>query len=285
MEHDRPSSTADGAALMRAVHRVLDRPRILDDPFAALLIGPERKAALQGDPSVFDTPELRRLRASIAVRSRYAEDCLADAVRRGTRQYVILGAGLDSFAYRNPFTAEGLHVYEVDHPNTQAWKRERLAAAGVELPASLTFVAIDFERETIPHAMRRSGFDAGAATFVSWLGVTVYLARDAVLRTLAWVTSLGAGSEIVFSFVTTPAPERAAAAPALSSLAARAAAQGEPWVTFFDPADLVRELEQLGFAEIEDFGAPQAVARYYGGRRDGLRPGGLGHLMRARTKG
>jgi O-methyltransferase involved in polyketide biosynthesis len=133
--------------------------------------------------------------------------------------------------------------------------------------------------------MRRSGFDAGAPTFVSWLGVTVYLARDAVLRTLAWVASLGAGSEIVFSFVTTPAPERAAAAPALSSLAARAAAQGEPWVTFFDPADLVRELEQLGFAEIEDFGAPQAVARYYGGRRDGLRPGGLGHLMRARTKG
>jgi len=278
MEPDRPSSTADGAALMRAVHRLLDRPRILDDPLAALLIGPERKAALQGDPSVFDTPELRRLRASIAVRSRYAEDCLADAVRRGTRQYVILGAGLDSFAYRNPFAAEGLHVYEVDHPNTQAWKRERLAAAGVALPASLTFVAIDFERETIPQAMHRSGFDAGAATFVSWLGVTVYLARDAVLRTLAWVASLGAGSEIVFSFVTTPAP-------AFSSLAARAAAQGEPWVTFLEPADLVRELERLGFAEIEDFGAPQAVARYYGGRREELRPGGLGHLMRARTKG
>jgi methyltransferase (TIGR00027 family) len=285
MEHDRPSSTADGAALMRAVHRLLDRPPILDDPLAALLIGPERKTALQGDPSVLDTPELRRLRASIAIRSRYAEDCLADAVARGTRQYVILGAGLDSFAYRNAFAADGLHVYEVDHPNTQAWKRERLAAAGVELPASLTFVAIDFERETIPEAMRRSGFDAGAATFVSWLGVTVYLAREAVLRTLAWVASLGAGSEIVFSYVTTPALDRGGAAPVLSSVAARAASHGEPWVTFFDPPDLVRELEQLGFAELEDFGAAQAVARYYGGRRDGPGPGGLGHLMRARTAG
>jgi len=284
MEEDRPSSTADGAALMRAVHRLLDQPRILDDPLAARLIGPERNAALQGDPRVFDTPELRRLRASIALRSRYAEDCLAEAVRCGTRQYVILGAGLDSFAYRNPFAASGLHVYEVDHPSTQAWKRARLAAARIELPASLTFVAIDFERETIAEAMSRSGFDAGALTFVSWLGVTVYLAREAVLRTLAWVASLGPGSEIVFSYVTTPSPERAAVAPTLSSLAAHAAAQGEPWVTFFQPAALTRELEQLGFAEVEDFGAAQAVARYYGGRRDALRPGGLGHLMRARTR-
>jgi methyltransferase (TIGR00027 family) len=284
MQEDRPSSTADGAALMRAVHRLLDRPPILDDPLAARLIGPERRAVLQGDPRVFDTPELRRLRASIAVRSRYSEDCLADAVRRGTRQYVILGAGLDSFAYRNPFAGSGLHVYEVDHPSTQAWKRERLQAAGIDLPPSLTFVAIDFEREIIAEAMSRSGFDAGAATFVSWLGVTVYLAREAVLRTLAWVASLGPGSEIVFSYVTTPAPERAAAPPVLSSLAARAASKGEPWVTFFEPAALARELEQLGFAEVEDFGGAQAVARYYGGRRDGLGPGGLGHLTRARTK-
>src|SRR5262245_1086546 len=284
MQEDRPSSTADGAALMRAVHRLLDPPPILDDPLAERPPGPEPKAALHGDPRVFDTPELRRLRASIAVRSRYSEDCLADAVRRGTRQYVILGAGLDSFAYRNPFAGSGLHVYEVDHPSTQAWKRERLQAAGIDLPPSLTFVAIDFEREIIAEAMSRSGFDAGAATFVSWLGVTVYLAREAVLRTLAWVASLGPGSEIVFSYVTTPAPERAAAPPVLSSLAARAASKGEPWVTFFEPAALARELEQLGFAEVEDFGGAQAVARYYGGRRDGRGPGGLGHLMRARTK-
>ena len=284
MQDDRPSSTAEGAALLRAAHRLLDQPPILDDPLAARLIGPERTAVLHGDPKVLDTPELRRLRASIAVRSRYAEDCLAEAVRRGTRQYVILGAGLDSFAYRNPFAGSGLQVYEVDHPNTQAWKRARLQAAGIDLPASLTFVAIDFERETIAEAMSRSGFDAGAATFISWLGVTVYLAREAVLRTLAWVASLGPGSEIVFSYVTTSAPEGSAVAPALSSLAARAASQGEPWVTFFEPAALVRELQQLGFAEVEDFGGAQAVARYYGGRRDGLRPGGLGHLMRARTK-
>ena len=122
----RPSTTAERAAVLRAAHQLLDRPSILEDPIALRLIGAERAAALRADPQPFDTPAARRLRASIAIRSRYAEDCLRDAVRRGVRRYVVLGAGLDSFAWRNPFP--GLRIYEVDQPATQAWKRQRRSA-------------------------------------------------------------------------------------------------------------------------------------------------------------
>jgi hypothetical protein len=144
---------------MRAAHQLLDHPRILEDAVVLRLIGAEQEAALRANPQVLDRPELRPLRVSIAVRSRYAEDSLRETVRRGVRQYVILGAGLDSFAYRNPFPPANLHVYEVDHPDTQTWKRQRLRDAGIELPQSLTFVPVDFERQTLADAMATGGFD------------------------------------------------------------------------------------------------------------------------------
>ena len=277
MHPGRPSTTAEHAALLRAVHQLHDRPLILEDPVVLRLIDASTIATLRTHPEAFQT----RLRASIAVRSRYAEDCLRDAVDRGTRQYVILGAGLDSFAYRNPFPPSALHVFEVDHPPTQAWKRQRLRDAGIEPPGSLTFVPVDFERQTLAGALVEGGLDPAVPTFVSWLGVTMYLARETVMRTLAYVASLAAGSAIVFGYVVPPSSLTGPARAALSAMAARAAELGEPWLTFFEPDALAGELERLGLGRVEDLGPEQAVERYFRGRSDRLRPGGAAHLVRA----
>ena len=281
MEVGRPSTTAQRAALLRAVHQLLDDPVIFADPIAGRLIGPAHAALLQGDLRDFERPDLRRLRASIAVRSRFAEETLGEAVRRGVRQYVVLGAGLDSFAYRNPFT--GLRVFEVDHPDTQQWKRHRLREAGIAIPESLTFVPVDFERQSLVEAFADGGIDTAQPAFVSWLGVTMYLTPDAVLRTLRQLASLAPGTEVVFEYVVDPDTLPAANRSAVAALAGRAAAAGEPWLAFFDPADLRRELTALGFEPVQDFGPEQTFERYCRGRADGLRSGSASHLVSARV--
>ncbi len=269
MQDGRPSQTAHGAAMLRAAHQRFDVPHVLDDPLALRIVGSDA-AALRTEPPRLATPRMRALRASVAVRSRYAEDRLAAAVARGVCQYVLLGAGLDTFVFRNPHAA--LRVFEVDHPATQAWKREHLTAAGIAIPASLTFAPVDFERETLSDGLRRAGFDAAAPVFFSWLGVTVYLTREAIMETLRFVASTAAGSEIVLTYVVSE-----------SALADRTAELGEPWVTFFDPAAIAADLGALGFVDIEDLDADETNRRYFGGRADGLRVGGHGHLVHARV--
>ena len=277
MEANQPSRTAEGAAALRAVHQILDQPPVFEDPLAIRILGAD-DGPLDAVLDRYDTAEMRPLRASIAVRSRYAEDALAAAVARGVRQYVLLGAGLDTFAYRNPHAGERLHVFEVDHPATQAWKRARLQRVGIPIPDLLTFVPIDFERETLPAALGRSGFDAGAPAFFSWLGVTVYLTREAVLDTLRFVATLAPGSEIAFTYVARPSSGHTR-----SALGARAQALGEPWQTFFDPSALERDLRGLGFREVEDVAPSEANLRYLDDRADQLRVGTFGHLMRAQV--
>jgi methyltransferase (TIGR00027 family) len=277
MEANRPSLTAEGAAALRAVHQILDQPPVFEDPLAIRILGAD-DGPLDAVLDRYDTAEMRPLRASIAVRSRYAEDALAAAVARGVRQYVLLGAGLDTFAYRNPHADEQLRVFEVDHPATQAWKRDRLERVGIPIPDLLTFVPIDFERETLPAALDRSGFDAGAPAFFSWLGVTVYLTREAVLDTLRFVATLALGSEIAFTYVARPSSGQTR-----SALGARARALGEPWQTFFEPSALERDLRGLGFREVEDVAPSEANLRYLDDRADQLRVGTFGHLMRARV--
>jgi len=285
MEPGRPSATAEGAALLRAAHQLFDVPTVLDDPVVLRLLGPEHEARLRAHPAAFDERDRRPLRAAIAARSRFAEDCLRDAVARGVGQYVVLGAGLDSFAYRNPFPPETLRVFEVDHPDTQAWKRSRLAAAGIPLPTSLTFVPVDFEHGTLADALAAHGFDATRPTFVSWLGVTVYLTREAVWETLGWVGSLPAGSEIVFTYLPDPSSLDRASHAALDALGAHVAAGGEPWRTFFAPDELARGLAERGFGRVEDLGPEAIFARWFRGRADGLRPGGSVHFVRATRTG
>src|SRR5262245_9719822 len=164
MIEGRPSRTAEGAATRRALHRLLDDPRVHDDPLALAILGDAQAAAVRADPRRFEDGIVGRvLRAFLAVRSRIAEDALAEAVARGVRQYVVLGAGLDTFAYRNPHP--GLHVFEVDHPATQAWKRQRLADSGITVPAGVTFAAVDFATEALPAALGGAGVRDDVPTF------------------------------------------------------------------------------------------------------------------------
>jgi methyltransferase (TIGR00027 family) len=230
-------------------------------------------------PQEAQRPYSRALRAFLAVRSRYAEDQLAVAVERGVRQYVVLGAGLDTFAYRNRFQSAGLRVFEVDHPATQEWKRAQLRDAGIAIPKEMTFAAVDFERQSLEEGLLAAGFDKQQPAFFSWLGVTPYLSRSAFDATVGFIARMPSGSGVVFDF----AVERSLLSPqqqlALDRLAARVALAGEPFQLFFDPAALARDLRSLGFGNIEDLSGDQINARYFAGRADGLAVSGGGHLL------
>ncbi len=279
MQEGKFSRTAQRVAIRRAAHQLLDQPRVLEDPLALLIIGADAAEELRSNPKEHHAFS-RAFRAFMAARSRYAEDELARAVAHGVRQYVVLGAGLDTFAYRNPHP--GLRVFEVDHPATQAWKREQLQAAGIAIPAALTFVPVDFERETLAEGLRRSGFDLRAAAFLSWLGVTPYLTREACMVTLSFVAKMPAGSGVVFDFAVDPALLNAGQRQALDALSQRVARYGEPFQLFFDPRRLQDELMAMGFCRTEFLQGKELNARYFKDREDGLLVrGGLGHLMGA----
>jgi methyltransferase (TIGR00027 family) len=187
MDEQAPSRTAFGAAAHRAAHQVLDQGAVFGDPLALAILGPEADAVVREAEA---DPTRRGLRLFIAARSHVAETALASAVLdRGVRQLVILGAGLDTFAYRNPFR-ETLRVFEVDHPATQAWKRRRLAEASIPVPPSLTFAPVDFEREDLLARLCAHGFEPGRPSFFTWLGVVPYLTSQAVVATLAMIGAL-----------------------------------------------------------------------------------------------
>jgi methyltransferase (TIGR00027 family) len=269
------SITAQRAAMMRSAHQMLDEPRVFDDPLALRIIGVEGSSVLQTAPASV------LLRAFIAARSRYAEDLLGEAVGRGLRQYVILGAGLDTFAYRNPYTQARLRVFEVDHPATQSWKRTQLEVAGISIPASLTFVPVDFETQAMADGLRQATFDYGEPAFFSWLGVTPYLTGEAVASTLKFIANLKPGSGVVFDYVISPSLLNPQQLSAFDELSKRVAMAGEPWQTFFDPSSLAAELKAFGFDEVVDLGPDEINARYFVGRNDNLSVRGFGHLMKA----
>ncbi|HWA63039.1 MAG TPA: class I SAM-dependent methyltransferase, partial [Caulobacteraceae bacterium] len=195
----------------------------------------------------------------IAARSRIAEDALAAAVGRGVTQYVVLGAGLDTFACRNPHA--GLAVFEVDHPATQGWKRRRLAQAG--LVSSATYAPVDFERETLADGLARAGFDAAAPAVFSWLGVVPYLTREAGFATLAWIAAIP-GAEVVFDHGEPPSAYPPEQREQRAARAAAVARMGEPWITFFEPGPLAADLKGLGFAEVIDHGPAAMAERFLG---------------------
>ena len=279
MEEGVPSRTAYGVALRRAAHQLLDRPLVLEDPVALAIVGPRGLEAIRARAGRFQGPGGRGLRASLVARSRCAEDALARVVAEGTRQYVVLGAGLDTFACRNPHAAAGLRVFEADHPATQAWKRRLLEQAAIQIPPELTFVPVDFERQSLPDALGAAGFEPREPAFCSWLGVTMYLSREAVLHTLAFVASLAPGSGIAFDYTVPPGSLPFLERLRNHALRSRVARAGEPWRTDFEPADLHRELGALGFTRIEDLAGPELNARYFADRADGLKLGRAAHVL------
>ncbi|HXC42230.1 MAG TPA: class I SAM-dependent methyltransferase [Candidatus Dormibacteraeota bacterium] len=279
MQEGKFSRTAQRVAIRRAAHQVLDHPRVLDDPLALRIIGAETAEELRSNPKE-NHKFSRAFRAFMAARSRYAEDELARAVEHGVSQYVILGAGLDTFAYRNRHPE--LRVFEVDHPATQEWKREQLQAASISIPHSVTFVPVNFERQTLAEGLGGCGFDANAAAFFSWLGVTPYLTHEACMATLSFIASMPAGSGVVFDFAIDPALLNPGQREALDALSARVARYGEPFQLFFDPAKLQNELKEMGFDRTEFLQGRELNSRYFEDRKDGLMVrGGLGHLMGA----
>lgn len=283
LEAGEPSRTARATALERAAHQLLESPRVFDDPVALRIFGAREVAWLGHNLDRYRTERSRALRAFLVLRSRLAEDELARAVRLGTRQYVVLGAGLDTFAYRNPYQGK-LNVFEVDHPATQRWKRDRLREMTIEAPGSLTFAPVDFEKQSLRDGLRRAGFHHRKPAFISWLGVTVYLTRPAVMGTLRDIaTSCTRGTGIVFDFGL-PANllgERELRARELGM--ARLARIGEPWLTFFDPVELAAEMREIGYRETRVIGTQEANELYFKDRTDGFRVRGSGRMMVARV--
>jgi len=282
MEKTRPSSTAEGAAIVRALHQTLDdEPKILDDPIAVRLIDPESEAYERVSAIIRSDPAQARFRGNWLMRSRYAEDCLAESVAKGVRQYVMLGAGLETFAYRQPPWAPALRIYEVDHPATQEWKRNKLTAAGVPVPSNLKFVPVNFESTSLREGLAAAEFDFGVPSFFSSLGVTQYLTEEAFDLTLRFVLSLPAASEIVFSFVLADSELTTEEAAVASSHAANAAARRESFLSRFVPNQLTRKLASMGFSKVVYFSNRDANNRYFNARRDGLEAWKLEQMMRA----
>jgi methyltransferase (TIGR00027 family) len=276
MQIGQPSRTAQRAAAHRAVHQLLEQGRIFHDPLAVRILGEDPRAL---EAQAVANPAQRGMRLFIAARTRFAETAVAAGAKRGVGQLVVLGAGLDTFAYRNPHP--GLRVFEVDHPATQAWKRQRLAEAGIAAPESLTFAPVDFERVSLAEGLAAAGFDAAQPAIFTWMGVVPYLTEPAVFATLGFIAGLAKGSEVVFTYSDPPGAMPAQAAIAHGRRAARVAALGEPWLTFFTPPTLHPRLRALGFGEIEDLG-PTEVSILYFGAPAGSPDRKGGHLVRAR---
>jgi methyltransferase (TIGR00027 family) len=271
------SRTALGAAGHRAAHQILEGGRIFVDPLALRILGDDAETALA---RAAESPGRAGLRQFIAIRSRVAEAVATGAIADGARQVVVLGAGLDTFAYRVA-PVEGLRVFEVDHPATQAEKRRRLAAADIAAPAHLTFAPCDFETAQLDKALRDAGFNERAPSVFLWLGVTPYLTREAVVDTLALISRLPGPSEVVFDYAN---PPESIADPDLrrvhETLAARVAEAGESFRCYFDTIDLHAILRGFGFAEIDDLGPREIAAQFFPSRASPARENG-GHVIRA----
>ena len=280
----QPSRTALRVALRRAAHQLCDKkPLVFEDPLAVPILGPEFREELNRTPDADRRPFSAALRAFMVVRAKLAEDTLARGVAElGVRQYLVLGAGLDTFAYRNPHAQ--VRVFEVDHPATQAWKRERLEAAGIAIPDNVTLVPVDFERQRLAEELLAAGFDAKVPTVTAWLGVAPYLTLEAFRDTTELLGSFAPGSSVVFDY----SQPREALSPVeqlmLDSLSSRVAQAGEPFRLFFTPDALEEELKLAGLEVVEDMDGPALTKKFLEGRKDGLQlRGRAGRICVARV--
>jgi len=279
MRPNEPSRTALMIARQRAAHQLLDHGAILDDPLAMKILGEDEKDVLQ---FANKHPVASIGRLFTAARSRIAEDVLSGAVERGVRQIVILGAGLDTFALRNPHGARQIRIYEVDYPATQAWKRHRLAEAEIAVPPWLIFVPVDFERDDMGEQLVGAGFQQNSPAFFTWLGVVPYLTEDAIGRTLDYISSIQ-DSEVVFDYMEPPE----AFSEELRQLEEARAEQlekiGESSGSRFEPAGIAAILRSHGFCAIEDINF-QEIASRFGRAVQGLAPGHAGlHVIHAKN--
>jgi methyltransferase (TIGR00027 family) len=290
MQPERHSRSAISVAFARAHHHLHHEPKVLDDPYAHRLltaaetaelrdmfVGVGRELGIQPDTGDLHALLSRTMREAtgaplVLARARYAEDRLTGAIEKGVCQYVLVGAGLDTFALRRYDLRERLQVFELDHPRSQALKRERLQAAGLDVPDNLHFGAVDFQRESIADALGRLSFRRDRPAFFAWLGVTYYLTRPAI--ELAWrsMRAVAApGSHLVFDFVDPEALSESASA-AARKLRDRLRSMGEPLITAFTPSTLRAELRDAGWALVELLDAAAIDRHYLAGTGYRIRP-------------
>ncbi len=279
MKPNEPSRTALMIARQRAAHQLLDHGSILYDPFAMKILREDEKDVLQ---FANQHPLASIGRLFTAARSRIAEDALSKAVESGIRQIVILGAGLDTFALRNPQVALEIHIYEVDHPATQAGKRQRLAEAEIAFPPWLTFVPVDFEHDDLGEKLAAAGFQPNAPAFFTWLGVVPYLTEDAIGRTLDYISSIP-NSEVVFDYMQPPEAFSEELRQLEKARAEQLEKMGERAATRFEPDGIAAILRLHGFCALEDIDFQQIASRF-GGAVQALAPGHAGlHVVHAKA--
>jgi methyltransferase (TIGR00027 family) len=278
MKPNQPSRTALMIARQRAAHQLLDYGAILYDPFAMKILHEDEKDVLQ----FADAHPMASIgRLITAARSRIAEDALSSAVERGVRQIAILGAGLDTFALRNPHDALEIRIYEVDHPATQAGKLERLAEAQIALPPWLILVPVDFERDDLGEKLAAAGFQQNSPAFFTWLGVVPYLTQYAIGRTLDYISSIQ-NSEVVFDYMEPPEAFSEELRQIEKARAEQLEKMGERSDTRFEPAGIAAILRSHGFYAIEDIDFQQ-IASSFGHAVQGLAPGHAGvHVVHAK---
>jgi methyltransferase (TIGR00027 family) len=269
--HQEASRTTQRPALLRAAHQLLDDdPKIFVDPLAVGLIPEISAEAIFADAALMHSRPYQLLRSVFVLRARYAEDCLAKAIADGVEQYVILGAGLDTFAYRQPACTGHLEIFEVDHPATQAWKRACLTAQGITPPRNLRYVAADFEGDSLKRRLDASGFNTRRPAFFSWLGVLQFLSAPAIDATLRFVASLPRGSAITLSFAVPCAMLDGEHLELAEYSIGSCASRGEPWLSLYRPEELKAFAQQAGFTDSEHLDPAVAARRYFSSRSDGL---------------
>lgn len=264
-----PDQTAVRVALWRAMHTLVDPPpHVLEDEIGLRLIDPPEDWRDRGDMHPDGT---RTYRASIVARSRFTEDLVIEQAGQGVAQYVLLGAGLDTFVQRRPGVAAGLQVFEIDQPGAQAWKRQRLAELGYGVPDRLHLVGDDFETEgSWWRKLTAAGFDPARPAVVASLGVSMYLTRAANLATLRQLAALAPGSTLVMTFQPPLELLEAAERTGRSFAENGARASGTPFISFYSPAEIQDLARAAGFAEVRHVSAAELNERYFSGRADGL---------------
>jgi methyltransferase (TIGR00027 family) len=266
-----PDSTAARVALWRALHVEIDPlPHVFEDEIGRLLLAPDPDWRRRGDMDPLFT---RPFRASIVARARFIEDLVVEQAGRALSQYVILGAGLDSFAQRRPEIAARLRVFEIDQPGAQAWKRQRLLNLGFGVPQWLRFVPVDFEAgESWLDALVTAGFDLSKPAIVVSTGVSMYLTREANAATLRQVAALASGSTFAMTFLLPLELADPEVRPGLQMAEKGARASGTPFLSFFTPPEILQLAREAGFKQASHVSAADLTERYFAGRTDGLRP-------------
>jgi methyltransferase (TIGR00027 family) len=269
-EAPEPEDTAVRVALWRALHLEVDPPpHVFSDAVGLRLVAPDDDWRSRPDMSPFTRP----FRASILARARFIEDLVMEQTSRGVGQYVILGAGLDTFAQRQVELASRLAIFEIDRPNPQAWKRQRLVDLGFGIPSFLRFVPVDFEAgDSWWGQLVKAGFDSRSPAVVASTGVSMYLTRDAITATLRQVAALATGSTLAMSFMLPIELLDPDVRPGVERAAAGAKANGTPFISFFTPGEMLTLAREAGFKEVHHVSAAVLAQRYFADRTDGLRP-------------